>query len=106
MKELRKKFERFCLKNRNRGIPNLMLVIAIGNLIAYAVRHRPKPGRLPLSLLLLEQNSARADLAAFHLRVHVSSGRRGLLSASGRGQSLLLLPVWKDVRELLGHLPL
>ena len=26
MKELRKKFERFCLKNRDRGIPNLMLV--------------------------------------------------------------------------------
>ena len=37
MKDLRKKFERFCLKNRNRGIPNLMLVIAIGNLIAYAL---------------------------------------------------------------------
>ena len=29
MKDLRKNFERFCLKNRNRGIPNLMLVIAI-----------------------------------------------------------------------------
>ena len=37
MKDLRKNFERFCLKNRNRGIPNLMLVIAIGNLIAYAL---------------------------------------------------------------------
>ncbi len=37
MKELRKKFERFVLKNRNRGIPNLMLVIAIGNLIAYGL---------------------------------------------------------------------
>ena len=37
MKDLRKNFERFCLKNRDRGIPNLMLVIAIGNLIAYAL---------------------------------------------------------------------
>ena len=35
MNELRKRFERFCLKNRDKGIPNLMLVIAIGNLIVY-----------------------------------------------------------------------
>ena len=37
MKDLRKNFERFCLKNRDRGIPNLMLVIAIGNIIAYVL---------------------------------------------------------------------
>ena len=37
MKDLRRRFERFCLKNRGKGIPNLMLVIAIGNLIAYAL---------------------------------------------------------------------
>lgn len=37
MKDLRKNFERFCLKNRNCGIPNLMLVIAIGNVIAYVL---------------------------------------------------------------------
>ena len=35
MNELRKRFERFCLRNRNKGIPNLMLVIAIGNVIVY-----------------------------------------------------------------------
>ena len=33
MKELRKRFDRFCLKNRNKGIPNLMMVIGIGNVI-------------------------------------------------------------------------
>ena len=33
MKDLRRRFERFCLKNRGKGIPNLMLVIAIGNLV-------------------------------------------------------------------------
>lgn len=37
MKDLRRRFERFCLKNRGKGIPNLMLVIAIGNLIVYAL---------------------------------------------------------------------
>ena len=37
MKDLRRRFERFCLKNRNRGIPNLMLYIAIGNLIVYVL---------------------------------------------------------------------
>ena len=30
MKSLRKQFERFCYKNRNKGIPNLMLYIALG----------------------------------------------------------------------------
>lgn len=33
MKNLRRNFERFCARNHNKGIPNLMLYIAIGNLI-------------------------------------------------------------------------
>ena len=33
MKNLRTRFERFCYKNRDKGIPNLMLYIAIGNAI-------------------------------------------------------------------------
>lgn len=31
MKNLRSKFERFCYNNRDKGIPNLMLYIALGN---------------------------------------------------------------------------
>lgn len=31
MRKLRKNFERFCLKHRNKGIPNLMLYIAVGS---------------------------------------------------------------------------
>lgn len=31
MKNLRNRFERFCFRNRDKGIPNLMLYIAIGN---------------------------------------------------------------------------
>ena len=31
MKELRRRFERFCFKNRNKGIPNLMFYICIGS---------------------------------------------------------------------------
>ena len=30
MRQLRKRFERFCFKHRNKGIPNLMLYIALG----------------------------------------------------------------------------
>lgn len=37
MKDLRKRFDRFCLKNRDKGIRDLMLVIGIGNLIVYAL---------------------------------------------------------------------
>ena len=31
MKNLRQRFERFCYRNRDKGIPNLMLYIALGN---------------------------------------------------------------------------
>lgn len=35
MKDLRRNFERFCYRNRTKGIPNLMLYISIGNAIVY-----------------------------------------------------------------------
>ena len=35
MKNLRRSFERFCYKNRRKGIPNLMLYICIGTAIVY-----------------------------------------------------------------------
>ena len=35
MRDFMKKFERFCLRNRDKGVRNLMLVIAIGNLAVY-----------------------------------------------------------------------
>ena len=35
MKNLRKKFERFCFANRNKGIPNLMLYISLGAALVY-----------------------------------------------------------------------
>ena len=35
MKNLRRNFERFCYQNRNRGIPNLMLYIALGTALVY-----------------------------------------------------------------------
>ncbi len=37
MKNLRKRFERFCLRNSSKGIPNLMLYICVGNAIVYLV---------------------------------------------------------------------
>ncbi len=35
MKNLRRNFERFCFQNRNKGIPNLMLYVAVGSAIVY-----------------------------------------------------------------------
>ena len=35
LKDLRRKFTGFCVRNRDKGIPNLMLYIAIGNLIVF-----------------------------------------------------------------------
>ena len=35
MKNLRKSFDRFCFKNRNKGIPNLMLYVSLGAALVY-----------------------------------------------------------------------
>ena len=37
MSQLRKRFERFCFKHRNKGIPNLMLYIALGSALVYVL---------------------------------------------------------------------
>ena len=37
MKNLRTRFERWCYANRNKGIPNLMLYVAIGTAIVYII---------------------------------------------------------------------
>ena len=44
MKGLRTKFERFCLKNRHIGIPNLMLFVAIGSAVVYLLNYFGLPG--------------------------------------------------------------
>lgn len=35
MKSLRNRFERFCFRNQNKGIPNLMLYISLGTALVY-----------------------------------------------------------------------
>lgn len=35
MKKLRQRFERFCFRNRNKGIPNLMLYLTLGCAVVY-----------------------------------------------------------------------
>ena len=37
MKNLRTRFERFCYRNRDKGIPNLMLYISLGTAIVYVI---------------------------------------------------------------------
>ena len=37
MKNLRNRFERFCFKHRNKGIPNLMLYISLGSALVYVM---------------------------------------------------------------------
>ena len=38
MKKLRRSFNRFCYRNRNKGIPNLMLYVTLGTGIVYFIR--------------------------------------------------------------------
>lgn len=37
MKNLRSSFDRFCIRNRDKGIPNLMLYISVGTAIVYII---------------------------------------------------------------------
>ena len=37
MKSLRKRFERFCFQNRDKGIPNLMLYVSLGCALVYLI---------------------------------------------------------------------
>ena len=37
MKNLRRQFELYCYKNRNKGIPNLMLYIVLGTAVVYVM---------------------------------------------------------------------
>ncbi len=39
MKNLRTRFNRFCFRNRDKGIPNLMLYLTIGSAIVYLMTH-------------------------------------------------------------------
>ncbi len=46
MKNLRTRFERFCYRNQNKGISNLMLYIVIGNAIVYIMSMLDKSNTL------------------------------------------------------------
>ena len=67
MKDLRRRFERFCLKNRVKGNPNLMLVIAIGNLAVYALSYID-PSNIVYSYLCFSRSAwaaaARASISS------------------------------------------
>ncbi len=39
MKELRRKFDLFCFRNRSKGIPNLMLYISLGTALVYLMNY-------------------------------------------------------------------
>ena len=46
MKNLRQNFERFCFRNRNKGIPNLMLFVSVGSALVYVMNMIDSTGSL------------------------------------------------------------
>lgn len=56
MKNLRSKFEHFCFRHRNKGIPNLMLLLVIGNAIVYIV-NLVDPSNLLYSVLSFNRSA-------------------------------------------------
>lgn len=55
MKNLSRKFERFCFRNRDKGIPNLMLYIALGNALVVIMSMMNNGGVL-YELLCFDKN--------------------------------------------------
>ena len=47
MKNLRRNFNRFCLRNRDKGIPNLMLWVSLGTFAVYLISSIDPSGMLP-----------------------------------------------------------
>ena len=56
MKDLRRRFDRFCLKHRTSGIRSLMLVLAIGNLAVYVLT-RIDPSHVVYSFLCFSRSA-------------------------------------------------
>ena len=54
--KLRRNFERLCYRNRDKGIPNLMLWIALGNVLVYLFAVADPSGQL-ISLLTFDRTS-------------------------------------------------
>lgn len=50
MKKLRASFERFCYRNRNKGIPNLMLYVTLGSALVYLMSMMDKSATLYYAL--------------------------------------------------------
>ena len=56
MKKLRQRFNRFSFQNRNKGIPNLMLYIVLGNAIVYLLSMSQKDFSL-YNILCFDRNA-------------------------------------------------
>ena len=55
MHNLRRKFERFCFQNRNKGIPNLMLYVSVGTAVVYIMTMMTQDASL-YNLLYFDRN--------------------------------------------------
>ena len=55
MKDLRKRFDRFCFRNRDKGIPNLMLYIVLGNAVV-TIMSLLNGGNVLFSLLCFDKD--------------------------------------------------
>ena len=56
MKQLRNKFERFCYRNRNIGIPNLMLWIILANAVVFIINYTD-PSQILYSTLCFNRDA-------------------------------------------------
>lgn len=79
MKNLRRNFERFCYRNRDKGIPNLMLWIAIGTLAVYFLLKIDPSGTVRSVLQFNRSSILRGQLWRLFSWIFIPSGESFLL---------------------------
>lgn len=102
MKNLRRKFELYCYKNRNKGIPNLMLYIVLGTAVVYVMSRMY--GNAFLYYLLCFDRGAILQGQVWRLITYPLTYSAGQSAADRRVSVLLLLP-GASHGEHLGHSP-
>ena len=83
MKNLRSRFERFCFKNRNKGIPNLMLYITLGSAIVYIMSMFDRQGTLYYLLNFDREKILQGQIWRLFTYAFTYNGGNILLTAVG-----------------------
>ena len=83
MKNLRRRFERFCYQNRTKGIPNLMLYVSIASALVYVMSMFDQSATLYYALCFDRAKILQGQVWRLFTYAFTYSGGNILLTAIG-----------------------